>query len=277
MAKKKVKEQKKVKAQKSNKTRNKLVPILIGVVLFVVILVVLYNQFLVKKVQNGDTVTVDYVGYLANGTIFDTTIESEGKNASLDKTQFEPLTFTIGSGQVIPGFEEEIVGMKVGKEKTFTLTPDRAYGERREDLLREFLLDTNITRYSVLSVENYTSFFDKEPKAGDNVFVPTIPWNMVVTDVSDEEVNIETLLKVGDAVNFPGLPWDSIVLEVTDDIILIKHYPKIGDYISSATNPKFAVISSISNETFTADANFPLAGETLTYKVTVKDVVEPSS
>jgi peptidylprolyl isomerase len=77
------------------------------------------------KVQNGNTVTVHYTGTLDDGAVFDS---SEGK---------EPLTFTVGSHHVIPGFEEGVIGMDVGEEKTIDIPADKAYGQRQEQLVQK--------------------------------------------------------------------------------------------------------------------------------------------
>jgi FKBP-type peptidyl-prolyl cis-trans isomerase len=66
--------------------------------------------------KSGDTVSINYTGRLADGTVFDT---SEGK---------EPITFTLGSGQVIPGFDQGITGMQVGGKRVITIPPSLAYG-----------------------------------------------------------------------------------------------------------------------------------------------------
>ena len=75
------------------------------------------------QAKNGDIVQVDYTGKLENGTVFDT---SEGR---------EPLNFTLGAGQVIPGFEQAVLGMKVGESKTVTIPVDEAYGEYNDTLV----------------------------------------------------------------------------------------------------------------------------------------------
>jgi len=77
------------------------------------------------QAKNGDTLQVDYTGKLADGTVFDTSIGRE------------PLEFTLGAGQMIPGFEKAVLGMKVGETKTVTIPSDEAYGPRRDDLVRE--------------------------------------------------------------------------------------------------------------------------------------------
>jgi len=64
----------------------------------------------------GDLVTVNYTGKLANGTVFDT---------SVGKTPFQ---FTLGAGQVIPGWDQGVAGMKVGGKRTLIIPPSLAYG-----------------------------------------------------------------------------------------------------------------------------------------------------
>ena len=73
----------------------------------------------------GSKVKVEYTGTLDDGTVFDS---SEGR---------EPLEFTIGGNQVIPGFENQIKEMKLNEEKTFKIKPSDAYGEKNEQLIRE--------------------------------------------------------------------------------------------------------------------------------------------
>jgi len=75
--------------------------------------------------KQGDTVQIHYTGKLDDGTVFDS---SEGR---------EPLSFTLGEGQVISGFEEATIGMEVGETKEARIDVDAAYGARREDLLLE--------------------------------------------------------------------------------------------------------------------------------------------
>lgn len=70
-----------------------------------------------QLVKSGDSITVDYTGTLEDGTKFD---------SSLDTGQ--PFTFTIGQGQVIQGWEQGLIGMKVGEEIRLTIPSNLAYG-----------------------------------------------------------------------------------------------------------------------------------------------------
>jgi len=75
------------------------------------------------KAESGDTVKVHYTGTLEDGTVFDTSVERE------------PLEFTLGQGQLIPGFEQAVIGMKIGDLKTINIPADQAYGPYRDDLI----------------------------------------------------------------------------------------------------------------------------------------------
>jgi len=72
-----------------------------------------------REVMKGDTVSVHYVGTLQNGTEFDNS-----------KKRGEPFEFTVGAGQVIQGWDEGLVGMKVGGQRILIIPPEMAYGER---------------------------------------------------------------------------------------------------------------------------------------------------
>ncbi|WP_095645509.1 FKBP-type peptidyl-prolyl cis-trans isomerase [Methanosarcina spelaei] len=95
------------------------------------------------NIENGDTISVNYVGKLEDGTIFDTSVKEVAVEAGIyiQMRNYEPLTFTIGEGQMIKGFDEGVVGMQVGEEKILTIPPEEAYGEYREEFVREIPVD----------------------------------------------------------------------------------------------------------------------------------------
>jgi FKBP-type peptidyl-prolyl cis-trans isomerase 2 len=75
--------------------------------------------------KKGDTVKVHYTGTLEDGTVFDSSRERD------------PLEFTIGGGQLIPGFEQTVIGMTVGESRNTKILAADAYGAYREDLVLE--------------------------------------------------------------------------------------------------------------------------------------------
>ncbi len=76
-----------------------------------------------ETAEQGNRVKIHYAGTLDDGTVFDS---SQGK---------DPLEFVIGSETVIVGFEEAVLGMAVGESKKVTLPPEKAYGERNEEMV----------------------------------------------------------------------------------------------------------------------------------------------
>lgn len=114
----------------------------------------------------GQKVRVNYRGTLENGTEFD---------SSYDR---EPLEFTIGEGEVIPGFEQAVEGMEVGQHKTVTIQPDDAYGERHDEAVQGVPLD----------------IFDEEPHPGEIVSLVAPDGTEVmatVAEVKDQEVTLD--------------------------------------------------------------------------------------
>jgi len=79
--------------------------------------------------SKGKIVTVDYIGKFENGTIFDTSLEEVAKDAGIyiQGRDYEPFTFVVGEGQVIQGFDEAVLGMKVNETKEVEIPPEKGY------------------------------------------------------------------------------------------------------------------------------------------------------
>lgn len=77
-------------------------------------------------VKKGDTVKVEYIGKLEDGTVIDSSDQHD-----------KPLEFTAGEGQLIKGFDNAVVGMEEGEEKEVTITPDEGYGDHNPELVRD--------------------------------------------------------------------------------------------------------------------------------------------
>lgn len=75
------------------------------------------------QAKKGDAVAVHYTGRLDDGSIFDSSVSRS------------PLSFTLGDGNMIKGFDSAVYGMIVGDKKTVTIPAVEAYGERRDDML----------------------------------------------------------------------------------------------------------------------------------------------
>lgn len=78
-----------------------------------------------STIKDGDTVSVHYTGTLASGEVFDSSVERD------------PLKFTLGKGQLIPGFEQAIMGLSVGEKATTNIPSLEAYGEHNPEMVIE--------------------------------------------------------------------------------------------------------------------------------------------
>ncbi len=79
-------------------------------------------------IKEKDTVTLDYEGRFETGEIFDSSKHGDHSH---------PLTFVVGEHEVIPGFENAVIGMEINEEKEFTIKPEDAYGMPDESLTQE--------------------------------------------------------------------------------------------------------------------------------------------
>ena len=120
------------------------------------------------KVKAGHKVRVHYIGKLESGEEFDS---SAGR---------DPLEFEVGSGQVIKGFDNGVLEMKVGEKKSIVIQPDDAYGQRRDD----FLVDVPISEFP----QNITPELGQELQLNqpDGSAV-----NVRIVDVDDENVRLD--------------------------------------------------------------------------------------
>ncbi len=78
-------------------------------------------------IKTGDKVSVEYTGMFDDGKIFDTNIHGDHAH---------PLEFTVGNKMVIQGFDNAVIGMKQGDEKTFKIPANEAYGEKNSQLIQ---------------------------------------------------------------------------------------------------------------------------------------------
>ena len=142
------------------------------------------------KVEKDVVASVHYTGTLPeSGEVFDS---SEGR---------DPLTFLVGHKQMIPGFEEELIGAEKGERRTFTLDPERAYGEKIPEAIQQIpsemfgditpepgmTLMSDVGPFNVVSVEGDTVTVDFNHKlAGE-----TLQFSVEVVDVraaTEEEI-----------------------------------------------------------------------------------------
>jgi peptidylprolyl isomerase len=121
-----------------------------------------------SNVSKTDKVRVHYTGKTDDGVIFDSSVERE------------PLEFTMGQGQLIPGFEQAVEGMKVGDSTTVRIPADQAYGEKRDDMV------VDLSRQQIPP--------DIQPEVGMVLQMQQpdgMPLNVTVTQVTEDSVTLD--------------------------------------------------------------------------------------
>jgi peptidylprolyl isomerase len=120
-----MKKSEKVKGREAVAAKKRLYPKLAMVAAAGILILIIVGYFLLNPTgaKNGDMVTVEYTGSLTDGTVFDSNVNGT------------PLTFIIGQGRVIKGFEEGVTGMTQGQTKTVNIPVDKAYGPYNEALV----------------------------------------------------------------------------------------------------------------------------------------------
>ena len=124
-----------------------------------------------RVAEEGDTVQVDYILTLSDGTLYQSSLDNE------------PLEFVIGQGQVLPDFDQAVIGMKAGESKQIVIPHERAYGEYRED----FVITLNRNQLSD----------DSNPEVGDTLYTRDEAGNvlsMVVLEITDTTITVDANL-----------------------------------------------------------------------------------
>ena len=118
--------------------------------------------------KSGDKVKIHYTGTLEDGTQFDS---SSGR---------DPLEFSLGGGEVIPGFDAAVTGMSVGESKSVTITPENAYGERHEQLVQQ------VPRDALPEEMDPAIGMQLQSQSPDGQVM-----NLVITEVADDTITVD--------------------------------------------------------------------------------------
>jgi len=187
-----------------------------------------------KTVKNGDNISVDYTGSFVNGKVFDTSIQNvaEENNLPPHDGAYKPLNFTVGKGQVIKGFDEGVVGMKVGETRKLTIPSEKAYGPINPGMIRaipivftipattEMPATTEIQKVLEVTVSDFERIFGPGHKVGDSVKIPETNINVTIQNITSN-VSLIYNLKVGDTVWTQDAPWNQTVVKIDNKNITL--------------------------------------------------------
>ncbi|MBI5391489.1 FKBP-type peptidyl-prolyl cis-trans isomerase [Candidatus Woesearchaeota archaeon] len=225
-------------------------------------------------VQQGDSVSIWYTGSYENGTIFDTNIQTQAQKAGIYTTErkYEPFSFVVGQGQVIPGMDKAVLDMKAGQKKAVTILPEQGYGPRQEVQVVPFKRDINLPQSLRITYTVFSQAFQKIPVIGEQFSTPAFPWKMEVTAINRSIITLKNLAQVGQQFYLPRVNWTSDIIKVYNDTLFVRQNPKTGDLLY-ATGPQGQVqqgkIIYVDDSSYKVevDPNHPLAGKSLVFTI----------
>lgn len=260
-----------------------------------------------KTVKMGDNVSVDYIGSLKDtGKVFDTSIQSvaDEKGLSIPGRQYKPLKFTLGKKQVIEGFNDGVIGMKVGQTKIIDIPPEKGYPVdpsmiQSIPIIEEFPATRNFSKDLEIPVLQFERTFGSNHTVGEKVMFPNTnvnatiknitsnvllslditvgyvisssgaPWNETVTKIDNKNVTTKPLVKKNEIIQLQEVPWKTTVIDITNETITLKHNA-IPD---TEMRTMFGIARVHFNETsIIMDQNSELAGKTLIFNVTLRSI-----
>jgi peptidylprolyl isomerase len=279
------------------------------ILILLLIAVILFSGCVGEKmVKMGDNISVDYIGSLENGKVFDTSIEKVANENNLTPHGggYKPLQFTVGKGGVIKGFDEGVIGMKVGENRTITIPPEKGYGLTKPELIRVFPIvqvipeTTEMHKEMEIPVSQFERVVGSGHKVGETVGIPDTNINLTILNISTSNVSLSYKLKVGDVIWSKGAPWNETVIKIDNQNITLRANVSKNAIVQLQGAPWNSTVVGLDNANITLrhnpipetivpsmfgqmkvnfnetsiimDQNPELAGKTLVFKVTLVSI-----
>jgi FKBP-type peptidyl-prolyl cis-trans isomerase 2 len=257
-------------------------------------------------VREGDEVSVDYTGrFLGSGgelgPIFDTSIPEDARNDSLPKSKsfqekptYDDLTFTVGSGQMIAGFDKGVLGMSVGSVKYITVEPEDGYGLMKPELILDIQSKSSIPLQDEVDREDFVKMFPNiDPEVQDSFIHPFWGWEIKVVDFDPATVTI--LNQPIYLEKYGNFPWNVTVTDISTsrNLVQLSHnieeinisvpveflemsliYPDwAGSAIEAGADEQIqeGYVTTVGG-IITIDFNREVVGKTLVFKVIMNDI-----
>lgn len=244
-------------------------------------------------VEVGQTIKVNYIEKLLDGRVFDTSLLSVANDdAAYPKTlsftkrsnsSYAPLSFEVGSGKMISGFDEAVVGMKVGESKTVTLSPDKAYGDMDPAKLFTFQLVETVPLLETMTASEFKTEYGVNPVKGLLVYDPFYGWEATVDgfDAQADRVtvkNVPTLDALYHIYGADSVGWDIKVtgMDSNANLITIEHQldEADSDMIKGLDGASTFFVIDVDEDSGTAVRNYntELLGKTLVFTITIVSI-----
>lgn len=239
------------------------------------------------RVQQGDQIQLDYTGtFQDTGLVFDTSNQSVAKdNATFPKaysfswrSSWSPLSFTVGSGTVVTGFDQGVRGLAVGEAKTIEVPYSEGYGPANPALVHVHDLLESVPVRTYWNESAFMAYFKSTPLSGSAIADPVWGWPDLVT-LATSYITVTASPGLLQTVHPYGL-WNATVVSIDDTanngtgVIQVQHHltASLVDVLG-ATDPsgqKFYLSAvDVDAGKYTLNYNRQVVGRTLIFQVTI--------
>ncbi len=207
-----------------------------------------------NPVGEGDIAQIRYTGKLRNGSVFDS----------------GNFTFRVGTGEVISGVDQAVVGMRIGESKTITLPPEQAYGYYDPNRILSIPLVQELNRTEETSVEIFRLTFEEEPALNRMYQLEGMEWPIRVIEIRNQTVVMRyepedgMVFEMKDSV---GNVYGTSRVSVEGGKIIVTSYPVEGSLVTTVVGA--GRITDVNETHMRMDFNHNLAGETLIFEITL--------
>lgn len=258
-------------------------------------------------IQEGDEVSIDYTGRFLGtdenlGPVFDTSLPEIARNDSIPKSlsfqerpAYDDLTFTVGSGEMIKGFDASVRGKKEGDSFVVAVPPEDAYGASYVERILRIDQIHVIPLRETMPVSEFKLRFPVVQMIESTSFQhPFWDWNVEILDANIEEVTIMNQPVYG--AMYQSFPWNTTIVDISSDrnVITLEHDtsnldqkipvpfevfrgfdPLWGSDAMEANPeepPQEGYITGLSGQ-ITVDFNREVQGKTLVFEITINSVI----
>ncbi len=183
--------------------------------------------------QKGDLVTINFVLALENGTVVDTNNATLAQEYGLSNYVKGPHTFILGQSGKIKGFDEALIGIKLGEHRETTIEPSEKEVSFTINKTRMMERYASISKKQKFPTKAYENMFGKKPIAGDIAASREIEFKYKVLNVTNDTVIAEMHVKEGEKYTLPNTEWESAVVKIAEEDVMFYFIPEENQTISA--------------------------------------------
>ncbi len=190
-------------------------------------------------VHPGELITINFELSIPeeDGKIIDTNNGELARKSGLKTFTDGKLQMIVGKSGKVKGFDNALIGLKVGETKELIIPPSEPKTIYTIDKTREFARNQQVPKKQVFSKANFEKLFGKNHKVNDIVTNAKFPWKYQVINISKSNVGAQAIVDVNQEFVLPGLQWKSRVLNVDDYSFMVRHNPTAGQLMATGLGP----------------------------------------